>query len=279
MNGASTELNRPHEREGAVSGLETAALRPVMRQLFRRYRGYVAEPSQSVESITLRSADGTPLEGALMNPATAAARGVLVFCHPLLKYGYHYFLRGGLAAWAVGEGFHSILFNFKGIGRSGLSGICFADDVIGAVSFARARFPGLPVYLVGHSFGGYHAAHALPKLEGKVAGAVFDSVPPQIATFFRTGPTALVMKGLSRSPWAAVTGTRPVAASLAGVRRTPVLWIFGDADEYCPTEEARALASARPDSRLLLLPGAGHLQGFRHHRDAYTQAVRECWET
>jgi pimeloyl-ACP methyl ester carboxylesterase len=259
-------------------GIETAALRPVMRQVFRRYLGHFMEPSRKVESIVLKSADGTSLEGALMEPATAEARGVLVFCHPLLKYGYHYFLRSGLAAWGAGEGFHGVLFNFKGIGRSGLGGLCFADDVVGAVSFARGRFPGLPVHLVGHSFGGYHAAHALAHLDGQVASAVFDSVPPRIANFFRSGPAAVLMKGLSRSRWAVATGTRPIAASLTRAQCPPMLLIFGDADEFCPADEASALASALPTSRLLLLPGAGHLQGFREHRDAYTQAVRGCWE-
>ena len=40
-------------------------------------------------------------------------------------------------------------------------------------------------------------------------------------------------------------------------------------------EAARALASALPTARLLLLPGAGHLEGFRDQRDAYTRALLE----
>jgi hypothetical protein len=253
----------------------TSALRLVMRQVFRPFLGHAMGPSRRVQPIALIGADGSPLEGALMEATAAEVRGVLVFCHPLLKYGYHYFVRGGLAAWGTGEGFHGVLFNFKGIGRSGLGGLSFADDVAGAVSWARGRFPGLPVHLVGHSFGGYHAAHALAHLDGAVASAVFDSVPPRIAYFFRSGPSSWLMKGLSRSPWAAATGTGPIAPSLARVRSTPLLLIYGDQDAYCPADEARALISVLPTARLLLLPGAGHLEGFRDHRDAYTRAVLE----
>src|SRR5450631_2295833 len=120
MTSGSDRTEWPAKREGAAMGIWSAALRPLMRQVFRPYLGHVMEPSRKVESIALNSADGTPLEGALIESATAAARGVIVFCHPLLKYGYHYFLRSGLAEWAAGEGFHGVLFNFKGIGRSGL---------------------------------------------------------------------------------------------------------------------------------------------------------------
>jgi pimeloyl-ACP methyl ester carboxylesterase len=248
-----------------------------MRQVLGRNSGYVMEPFARTEPITVPSADGTPLEGALLASAAEAVRGVVVFCHPLLKYGYHYFLRSGLAAWGAEAGFHGVLFNFKGVGRSPFGGPSFADDVAGAVSFAHRRFPGLPVHLVGYSFGGYHAAHALVRLDGKIASAVFDSVPPRIETFFRSGPAALLMNGVSRSRWAAVTGTAPIAQGLARAGRTPLLLISGDADEYCPIEEVRGLADALPTAQLLLLPGAGHLRGFRDHRGDYTRAVREWW--
>src|SRR5947209_674623 len=184
-------------------------LRPVLRRLFRPYLGHVMEPSGKVEPATLSSSDGTCLEGAILD-AGASARGVVVLCHPLLRYGYHYFLRKGLAQWAAKAGFHAVLFNFQGIGRSALGGLCFADDVVGAFAWARSRFPHLPVHLLGLSFGGYHAAHALPRLDGAVASAALDSVPPRIGNFFRSGPLSWLMRALSRSPWAGATGTRAV---------------------------------------------------------------------
>jgi pimeloyl-ACP methyl ester carboxylesterase len=259
-------------------GLGIVTLRSMMRMVFQPYLGHATGPSRKVEPIAMNSDDGSLLEAALMKATTAEARGVLVFCHPLLKSGYHYFLRGGLAGWGAGEGFHGVLFNFKGIGRSSLGGLCFADDVVGAVAFARDRFPGLPVHLVGHSFGGYHAAHALARLDGDVASAVFDSVPPRITNFFRSGPSAFLMKGLSRSPWAGVTGISPISPSLARIHLTPLLLIYGDEDEYCPAEEVHALATAVPTASLRKLPGTGHLQGFREHRDAYTSALLEHWK-
>jgi pimeloyl-ACP methyl ester carboxylesterase len=245
--------------------------------MFRPYLGHVMEPSRKAEPVALRSADGTALEGALVDGG-ADARGVIVFCHPLLRYGYHYFLRSGLARWAAGEGFHGVLFNFQGIGRSGLGGLCFADDVVGVAGWAREEYPGLPVHIVGLSFGGYHAAHALTRLDGTVASATLDSVPPRIGNFFRAGAAGWVMRALSCSPLAGPTGTRPVAASLARVRRTPTLLVYGTADEYCPEEDVSRLADAVPAARLKVLVGAGHMDGFVVWRDAYTRALLGHWE-
>jgi pimeloyl-ACP methyl ester carboxylesterase len=256
--------------------MSARALRPVMRRLFRPYLGHVMEPSRKAKPVDLRSADGTVLEGGLV-AAAPSARGIVVLCHPLLRYGYHYFLRSGLARWIAGAGFHALLFNFQGIGRSRLGSLCFADDVVGAVAWARERFPLLPVHLAGLSFGGYHAAHALVRLDGAVASAALDSVPPHIGNVFRSGPSSWLMRGLSRSPWADATGTRPVAASLTCVRRTALLLVYGDADEYCPPEDVRRLVRAVPRARLEELPGTGHMDGFVLRGDDYKQALLGHW--
>jgi alpha-beta hydrolase superfamily lysophospholipase len=256
--------------------LRTGPLRPLLRRLFRPYLGHALPPPRQAEAVTIPGADGAALEGAVLD-AGAGAWGVVVLCHPLMRSGYHYFLRGGLARWVAGAGLHAVLFNFQGVGRSALGGLCFADDVVGAVGWARRRFPGLPVHLAGHSFGGYHAAHALPRLDGAVASAALDSVPPRVGNVFRSGPASWLMRGLSRSPWAAATGTRPAAASLARVRRTPLLLLYGDADDYCPAEDVRRLTVAVPAARLELLPGAGHLDGFLVRRADYTWALLGHW--
>jgi pimeloyl-ACP methyl ester carboxylesterase len=256
----------------------TRALQPLLKMMFRPYVGYIMEPSSKVEPVALQSADGTPLEGALMH-ADSDVQGVVVFCHPLLRYGYRYFLRSGLARWAAEEGFHCVLFNFQGIGRSDMGALCFADDVVGVVGYARERFPGLPVHLVGLSFGGYHAAHALVRLDGIVTSAVLDSVPPRIGNFFRTGVSAWVMKALSWSPLAGATGTKAVAASLSRVRRTPILLVYGNEDEYCPKEDVTRLAAAIPAARLKTLDDVGHMDGFVIRRDTYTNALLSLWAT
>ena len=262
-------------------------LRPLLKLMFRPYLGHAMEPSRRAQPVAMRSADGAVLEGALMVVApqvgrisnASHARGVVVLCHPLLRYGYHYFLRNGLARWAAGAGYHVALFNFQGFGRSALKGLCFADDVAGVVGWARERFPGLPVHLAGVSFGGYHAAHALRRLDGMVASAALDSVPPRITNVFQSGASSWLMRTLSRSPWAAATGTSPIALSLALVRRTPILLLYGDADDYCPMEDVRRLAADTRAAWLEVLPGTGHMDGFILRREAYARALRSHWST
>ena len=147
----------------------------------------------------------------------------------------------------------------------------------GAVGWARERFKGLAVHIAGLSFGGYHAAHALGRLDGAVASAVLDSAPPRIGNVFRSGPASWLMRILSRSPWAAATGTRPVAASLARARATPVLLLYGDADDYCPMADVHRLAAEVPTARLEVLKGTGHMDGFLIGREAYTRALLAHW--
>src|SRR5947209_6425500 len=205
------EAGTPTRRATMYSPIGAGVLRPLLRRMFRPYLGHFMGRPRQAEAAILRSADGTALEGAVL-AAAPGAQGVVVLCHPLLRYGYHYFLRGGLARWVAGAGFHAVLFNFQGIGRSALGGLCFADDVVGAVGWARERFPGLPVHLAGLSFGGYHAAHALPRLDGFVAGAALDSVPPRIGNVFRSGASSWLMRGLIHTLRAGATGNRAVPA-------------------------------------------------------------------
>ena len=84
------------------------------------------------------------------------------------------------------------------------------------------------------------------------------------------------MRALSRSPWAGATGTRAVAASLSRVRRTPLLLLYGGADEYCPGPDVRRLAAAVPAARLERFD-AGHMDGFLLRRDAYAGALLGHW--
>ena len=83
-------------------------------------------------------------------PLTAWVTGIVVLTTVVMLAAVWFVLmRGGLARWTTKAGFHTLLFNFQGIGRSELGGLCFADDVVGAVGWARRRFPGLPVHLLG----------------------------------------------------------------------------------------------------------------------------------
>ena len=87
----------------------------------------------------------------------ARPRAVVVLVHGFKSHG-------GLYEWPAGElarsGFAAFAPDLRGHGRSGGERLFvdgFGDyvaDVAGAVALAKARHPGLPVFLLGHSAGG-----------------------------------------------------------------------------------------------------------------------------
>jgi len=248
----------------------------VTRLMFRKVLGHASDRSAGadVEPAALTSADGSKLEGALA-AAHGAPRGVLLLCHPFTRHGSGYFLRGGLLPAIREAGWHALLFNFKGFGRSEVRGANFADDVVGAFEYARARFPSLSVAMFGLSFGAFHALAALRRLDGALSGAILDSAPMRASDFFGRTPAGVVLRWLGRSRWAATTGTAPVIDVPGGLRATRLWLVYGDRDEYCELDEIRTAAQRGDQTTLVVLPGFGHLQAFKQLPTPYMKLIGE----
>jgi hypothetical protein len=83
---------------------------------------------------------------------------VALVCHPHSLYGgtMHNKVVFQAAKAATQAGLPALRFNFRGVGKSTGSysqGIGEGDDVTAALSFLAARFPAVPVCLIGFSFG------------------------------------------------------------------------------------------------------------------------------
>jgi len=99
------------------------------------------------------------LEGILHTPA-AAPEGAALLCHPHPLHG------GSMHSpviFRAARAFHrrnraTLRFNFRGVGASAgewSGGRHEIDDVAAAVDYARTIAPGLPLGLVGYSFGAF----------------------------------------------------------------------------------------------------------------------------
>ncbi|MEO7156209.1 MAG: alpha/beta hydrolase [Vicinamibacterales bacterium] len=102
-----------------------------------------------------------PLEALLDMPA-GEPRAVAVFGHPHPLHGGTMHTKALYqAAKAMPRiGVASLRFNFRGVGRSaGVfdAGLGEKDDFRAAVTFAAERFPGVPVWACGMSFGSWIA--------------------------------------------------------------------------------------------------------------------------
>jgi alpha/beta superfamily hydrolase len=170
----------------------------------------------------------------------AAPRAVAVCCHPHPLFGgtltnkvIHTVARSFTAQGAV-----AVRFNFRGVGASQGAhdgGIGETDDLVTVADWARSRWPGLPLWLGGFSFGSYVALRGAARLEP----AWLVTVAPPVGRwdFSTIVPPAC--------PWLVVQGSEDELVAAAGV----VAWS----------------QAAQPAVRIAMLDGATHFFHGRLH--------------
>lgn len=123
--------------------------------------------------MTIQSFDGTKLFFKKDEPADPKAVVVIVhgLCEHLGRYDY-------LAKKLYGSGFSVYRFDHRGHGKSEGKRVFYSDfneivdDVNHVVELALKENPDIPVFLLGHSMGGYAVALFGTKYPGKVKGIV-----------------------------------------------------------------------------------------------------------
>jgi alpha/beta superfamily hydrolase len=168
-------------------------------------------PAESVNlEANLREPDGPP-------------HGAVVVCHPHPVYGgtmdNRIVYRAAKAASAAG--FAALRFNFRGAGQStGLfdQGIGEKDDVVAAIRWLEGKYAGLPLALIGYSFGAW------------VGLQVACSDPHVVAMVGLGIPLNLYdMEFLIENP-------------------KPALYVVGTKDEFCSQENLDRFARRLPSS-------------------------------
>ena len=101
----------------------------------------------STGPISLTAADGAVLAGDLAR--SAAPRAAAVLCHPHPAYGgdRHNMVVDALFRALPPTGVAALRFDFRGAGGGE------QDDVLAALDRLAAEVPGVPLWLVGYSFG------------------------------------------------------------------------------------------------------------------------------
>lgn len=136
------------------------------------------------------------------------------------------------------QGAATLRFNFRGVGASGGSydeGRGETEDLLAVVAAGRARFPGLPLWLGGFSFGSFVALRG----QASVGAVRLVSVAPPLGRWDFSGIEP------PRCPW---------------------LVIQGDQDELVDFQAVRTWLATMPAApRLVLLAGAEHFFHGRLH--------------
>jgi alpha-beta hydrolase superfamily lysophospholipase len=194
-------------------------------------------PAQAAQVVTLRTADGVRLDGAIVG---AGERGVVLVHEAggqVLCGWWPYAVR------LAKEGFHVLIFDLRCYGLSDCPSKGERDvveDVASAVEELRARGAG-SIELVGASYGGSVALVAASRLEGASALADLSGDLLRASMGGRGGPT---------TAWQAAVDVD-----------VPTLLAVAKEDAYLGVSEERALYRrlASPHKRLIVLPaGSGH---------------------
>jgi uncharacterized protein len=191
----------------------------------------------------------------------------------------------GKAGYLLDAEYNVLVFDLRGHGQSDgdytTLGLAEPDDVSTAVAFARSRDPG-PIALLGYSMGGALAVETGAR-DPDVAAVIEDSGYGSVDHVFRAGfqrltglppiPFGLPLMAIGqvdlRMP---ISTVRPVAD--AARLDKPLLAIVGTADQVVPPAEGFDIFRAAPGPKqLLVVPGAGHVDGYRVDRPRYERTV------
>ena len=141
------------------------------------------------------------LESLLEVPKNADAVGAAVICHPHPVYGgtLQNKVVHTLSRAFVSQGFVSLRFNFRGVGKSAGEfdeGKGEIEDAIAAVEWIRERHPHGSLWLAGFSFGGAIAIYA----------AVAKSASGLVSVAPATSRVASDLEEQPTCPWLIVQG-------------------------------------------------------------------------
>jgi len=187
---------------------------------------------------------------AIIDEPSKPPRAAVVFAHPLPTHG------GTMHTKAVFQGAKGLVragcavlrFNFRGVGRSEGTfdqGAGEVEDFRAALDYMAAKYPGLPLWAAGFSFGAWIALET---------GATDDRVTVLIG----------IAPPVSRSDY-----------DFSNTRRStkPKFFVQGEADEICPIQDMWKFYGELPEPKeLVVVDGADHLF------DGHTTEVGEALE-
>jgi uncharacterized protein len=257
---------------------------PFFGQYRKPWRFPELENARDWEKLTLQSGSRARL-GALFGPSLSGpGTGNVLLAHPMGVDAKGFFLRNGHARFLRESGFNVLLFDFNGFGESEEGDFGYMEDVLAGGRELARRAPGLPMAVVGTSFGGAWAICALSRQDHGFSCAVIEGAFTTLKEFWRRYPAAnLVLSALSALLPDLERSLRPIAQikALRGLRR--IMFVYGGGDRATPAEMGKRLFDAcnLPEASRIFceVPEARHTQAFTMASEAcrarYLSFLRE----
>jgi len=241
-------------------------------------------PDVSVEDVYFPSRDGIRLHGLYM--AGRSGCPVLLLCHGYFKSVAEPF---ELACELNRLGYQVLLIDFRACGLSDgrftTLGYREVLDLLGAIDYLRARLGDLPIGVVGISMGAVAAIMAAaecPHIEAMVVDSAYadleSAIGKKLADYLRLpflvplGWVSIRMGEWISQGKVAVVRAVDYVGSLAP---RPLLIIYGELDDYLPSDHPQRLFDAANEPKeLWLASGSGHAMARLDHPQEYVQRVQ-----
>jgi len=240
---------------------------PFFGQYRKPWRFPEAENARDWRRLVIEIGSKAQLAGLFGPCLSGPAVANVLLAHPMDADAKGFYLRNGHARFLRENGFNVLLFDFNGFGESAEGNFGYMEDVLAAGRELRLIAPGLPMAVVGTSFGGAWAICALSREGHGFSAAVIEGSFTTLKEFWRRYPVAnLVLSALSVLLPGLERSLRPIAqiGSLRGLRR--MLFVYGESDRATPVEMGRRLFDAcnvsESDRFFWAVPQARHTQAF-----------------
>ncbi len=219
------------------------------------------------EEARFASADGTALTGLWFPARPGPAKGVVVHFHGNAENMTSHFLN---VYWLALEGYHVLAFDYRGYGASAgkksLDGS--VADGAAALAYARAKAPGLPLVVLGQSFGGAVALASLERDGGDgLKAVVLESTFASFRGIARDKMGLWWLTRYLRWPLSLLVSDRYRPDRLAARRRpVPLVMLHAQGDPVVPYSQGRFLYNAAAGPKdWWEVPGQGHADAFTNH--------------
>lgn len=231
------------------------------------------------QRLSLASESGANLAALLGEARAGQVRGAVLLCHPMGTAAKGFWLKHGHAELLRAAGYHVMLFDLNGFGESSSTTMDYPLDVLAAGQALQARYPDLPVALLGASMGAAMGLCALALAQHPFKAAVLESAFPTLLHFWRPYPLPRLGIQLSRLLYpAGERRLRPLHAAQRLVGRPPLLLIYGEEDRHTPLadgQQLHAALTAATQCEFWQVPGADHTLAYVAQPEAYARRVLE----
>lgn len=251
--------------------------KPFFGRFMRPWRWPEGIDQQQWQRLSIASDSGAQLAALLAESHVPAARGAVLLAHPMGTAAKGFWLKHGHAELLRQAGYHVMLFDLNGFGESSSTTMDYPLDVLAAGQALQARYPQLPVAVVGASMGAAMSLCALSQADHPFKAAVVEAAFPTLLHFWRRYPLPRLGIQLSKLFYpAGERRLRPVHAATRLVGRPPLLLIYGEDDIYTPVADGRQLQEAfagATHTEFWQVAGAGHTLAYAAQPQAYAQRV------